>query len=152
MRKRRDLRAHGQPEAAPPRVGPSRERRIRLRGRLGTLAARRGEEARARAAEARLAAIDGPYLFGAPYLWRGGIAAPLGERERALARLGVGFSRANFGPWVHLDPDLRVLWDDPDLQVLAIPGATLVSNPGATWSDLRGEGAEAALESGVEER
>jgi hypothetical protein len=57
-------------------------------GRLGTLAARRGERAEAERISTALASFAPPYLREAHALWRARIAAQLGEREQAqhLAR------------------------------------------------------------------
>ncbi len=101
--------------------GRGREHRIEVRGRLGTLAARRGDTAAARRAESWLASLEGPYLFGAPEVWRARIAAVLGEHDRAVALLEAGLEEANFGRWVHNDPDFLPLHDHPGFRELIRP-------------------------------
>ena len=109
-------------EDAPPMdQGRGREHRMEVRGRLGTLAARRGDTAGARRAENWLTSLEGPYLFGGPEVWRARIAAVLGEHDRAVALLEAGLEKANFGRWVHTDPDLRALHDHPDFRRLVRP-------------------------------
>ena len=70
----------------------------------------------------RLAAIAEPYVFGGPTLWRALIAASLGERERAVNLLRDAFGRgADYGIWLHRDPDLASLRDYPPFQELLRP-------------------------------
>lgn len=112
-------------DAAPPVDGPRRDRQIELRGRLGTLAARRGDTAGVRAVEAWLAALASPYLFGAPDLWRARIAAISGDHHQAVALLTTALEQANYSSWVHTDPDLLLLRDHPGYQALLEPKGDL---------------------------
>jgi tetratricopeptide (TPR) repeat protein len=57
---------------------------IEIRGRLGIIAARRGDQAQARAVDAWLARHPPVQPAGVPQLERARIAAVLGERDRAL--------------------------------------------------------------------
>ena len=91
-------------------------------GVLGVIAARLGEIEEARRIDDRLAAIDRPYVFGGPMLWRARIAASLGERERAVNLLRDAFGRGtNYGIWLHRDPELASLRDYPPFQDLLRP-------------------------------
>ncbi|MFB3111583.1 MAG: hypothetical protein ACE10G_06085 [Gemmatimonadales bacterium] len=91
-------------------------------GVLGVIAARLGEIEEARRIDDRLAAIDRPYVFGGPMLWRARIAASLGERERAVNLLRDAFGRGtNYGIWLHRDPELASLRDHPPFQELLRP-------------------------------
>ena len=112
-------------DAPPPDDGPGRERQIELRGRLGTLAARRGDTAGVRAAAEWLTSFDSPYLFGAPDVWRARIAAALGDHDRAVALLSTALEKANYGSWVHTDPDLLLLRGHPGYEALLEPKGDL---------------------------
>ena len=91
-------------------------------GVLGIIAARLGEVEEARRIDDRLAAIDRPYVFGGPMLWRARIAASLGEQERAVNLLRDAFSRGtNYGIWLHRDRELALLRDYPPFQELLRP-------------------------------
>lgn len=109
----------GMPE---PTDGPSRSRVVRLRGRLGTILARQGHVREARQIDGWLASVDWPYMLGAPTVWRSRIAAVLGEDDRAVALLREGLQRANFGIWVHSDPDLVRLREHPGFREILYPG------------------------------
>lgn len=102
-------------------TGKGRAERIELRGRLGTLAARQGHASGARAADDWLRKVEWPYTFGAPDLWRARIAGVLGDQDRAVALLEEGLERANYGRWVHLDPDLLELRGHPGYEDLLRP-------------------------------
>jgi tetratricopeptide (TPR) repeat protein/TolB-like protein len=79
-------------------------------GRLGVIAARGGDVARAREAERRLEGWDEPFTFGAPTLFRARIAAQLGEVDRAVLLLRQAFAEGvAYGSWLHADPDLDPL-------------------------------------------
>ena len=60
---------------------------LALLGRLGTLAARRGDLDEALRYSGLLENLDMPYLFGRHTLWRARIAALLGEKEHAMRLL-----------------------------------------------------------------
>jgi tetratricopeptide (TPR) repeat protein len=53
-------------------------------GRLGTLAARKGNNEEAIRYSGQLAQLDQPYLFGNNIYWQARIAAVLGEKEKAI--------------------------------------------------------------------
>ena len=53
-------------------------------GRLGTLAARKGNTEGANRISGQLAQLDRPYLFGRHTYWQARIAAVLGEKEKAI--------------------------------------------------------------------
>jgi DNA-binding SARP family transcriptional activator/TolB-like protein len=85
---------------------------VHVLGRLGTLAARRGERAEAERISTRLSSSSRLYLRGAHTLWRARIAAQLGEREQALHLLREAFTQGHpYGLWLHTDPDLGPLRD-----------------------------------------
>jgi DNA-binding SARP family transcriptional activator/TolB-like protein len=95
---------------------------LALRGRLGTVAARRGDHAAARATASALADDREPYRRGAAHLWRARIAAILGERDVAVALLAEAIGRGvHFGPELHTDPDLALLRDHPPYRSLVRP-------------------------------
>jgi hypothetical protein len=95
---------------------------INLHGWVGTLAARLGDAAQARRMEAELAALTGPYLYGAPAFLRACIAAQLGEKDRALALLRDAFAQGReFSDETHRDPDLEPLWGYPPNEELMRP-------------------------------
>lgn len=114
-------------EAPEPVDGASRSELVRLRGRLGTIAARQGQVAEARRVEAWLASLDWPHMRGAPALWRSRIATALGEQDRAVALLRDGLRRADFGAWVHIDYDFIELRDHP--------GFRAAIRPAGGWED-----------------
>jgi len=95
---------------------------IDLRGYLGTLAARRGDRARAMEISGELAATDRPYLFGNHTYWRACIAAQLNEKERAVALLQESFNQGRpYGLFLHRDIDLEPLWDYPPFKEILRP-------------------------------
>jgi tetratricopeptide (TPR) repeat protein/predicted Ser/Thr protein kinase/TolB-like protein len=77
---------------------------------LGCLAARRGDRATAQKISDRLAHQDRPYLLGRHTLLRAGIAAHLGEKDRAVELLRTSLAQ---GIWYDID-----LHDDLGLQPL----------------------------------
>jgi tetratricopeptide (TPR) repeat protein len=91
-------------------------------GFVGTLAARRGDRARAAECAQRLAALRDPYLRGVNTYWQAEIAAVLGDHAQALARLREAFRQGQPVPTkAHSDPDLEMLRDDPDFKRLMRP-------------------------------
>jgi serine/threonine protein kinase/tetratricopeptide (TPR) repeat protein len=95
---------------------------IHLQGRLGTLAARRGEQGEAERISRWLQEARRPYLLGANTLWRARIAALLGDREVAVVLLREAFAQGQrFGPFYHSDPDLEPLRDYPPFRELLRP-------------------------------
>ncbi|MBA2292814.1 MAG: hypothetical protein H0W15_10215 [Gemmatimonadales bacterium] len=85
---------------------------ISVRGRLGTLAARRGDRVQAERIFAELAAEKRPYLLGQHTYWCARIAALLGDRARAVSSLREAFAQGRT-EWIelHRDRDLEMLRD-----------------------------------------
>jgi tetratricopeptide (TPR) repeat protein len=95
---------------------------IDYQGRLGSLAARRGDRDEAMRISEELAVIDRRFLFGRPTYWRACIAALLGEKERAVALLKEAFSQGRrYGVSLHRDIDLEPLWEYPPFKDLLRP-------------------------------
>jgi DNA-binding SARP family transcriptional activator/TolB-like protein len=95
---------------------------IWVRGRLGTLAARRGDRAGADAADDWLRDLDEPYLMGQHTLWRARIAAVSGDHERAVNLLRQAIAEGvQHGTHFHTDVDLAALRDRPDYRELLRP-------------------------------
>ena len=91
-------------------------------GRVGVLAARLGDNDQALLIDEQLAAINKPYLYGSPTLYRARIAAVLGERQRAVSLLSNAFTEGlSYGIWLHLDIDFETLHDYPAFQELLRP-------------------------------
>jgi serine/threonine protein kinase/tetratricopeptide (TPR) repeat protein len=102
--KRDDPRGGDTPE--PVRV----RRAIANLGWLGTVAARRGDREEAERLAQALAGIERPFLFGEHTIWRAGIAALLGDRERAVGLLRDAFAQGYmFGVHIHRDLNLAPL-------------------------------------------
>jgi len=79
-------------------------------GWLGTVAARRGDREEAERLAQALAGIERPFLFGEHTIWRAGIAALLGDRERAVGLLRDAFAQGYmFGVHIHRDLNLAPL-------------------------------------------
>jgi DNA-binding SARP family transcriptional activator/TolB-like protein len=92
---------------------------ILAQGRLGTLAARRGDRAGADAADAWLRDLDDPYLMGQHTLWRARIAALSGDHERAVNLLRHAIAQGvPYGTHFHTDVDLAALRARPDYREL----------------------------------
>jgi len=97
---------------------------------LGLCAARIGDRATALELEARIEEIGAPMgPTGVPYGRRGttqmlqaGIAAHLGERDRAIHLIRKAIA-AGYGHSVslHINPDFEPLWDDPEFQEILRP-------------------------------
>lgn len=84
------------------------------RAALGLIAARQGDRAAALRISASLDGMARPYLFGQIPYWQARIAAVLGQREQAVTLLRRAFAEGReFGLDDHVDPDLRLLRDDP---------------------------------------
>jgi DNA-binding SARP family transcriptional activator/TolB-like protein len=91
-------------------------------GYLGLLAARRGGHQEAEQIAEQLAQWDMPYHRHVPMYWRAGIAAQLGQPERAVALLQEAFSQGmQHGPWHRTDMDLDPLRDYPPFRELMRP-------------------------------
>lgn len=88
-------------------------------GRIGVVAARRGDRAEAERVDRVLAEVEGTYQYGAHKAWRARIAAHLGAPERAVVLLREAFSEGLL--WtteLHADPDLEPLRTYPAFQRL----------------------------------
>ncbi|HUH12351.1 MAG TPA: hypothetical protein VMK65_04545, partial [Longimicrobiales bacterium] len=91
-------------------------------GRLGTIAARLGEEAEARRIEAELATLERPYLWGSHTHWRSHIAGFLGEKDRAVALLREAWGQGwRLGSEIHTDMDVEALEGHPAFEELRRP-------------------------------
>ncbi len=93
-------------------------------GRLGTLAARKGNEQEARRIVDELKNIDREYLYGAHTYYCARIKALLGEKEEAVRLLEESFDQGrHFSTYVHRDIDLQVLRDyQPFIELLKPKG------------------------------
>jgi predicted Zn-dependent protease len=96
--------------------------RVTFLGPLGTIAARRGDAAEARAVSEKLRHSTQPHLFGSHTYWRACIAALLGERQAAVDLLRESFAQgAEYRLGLHHDPDLEQLRDYPPFMDLMRP-------------------------------
>ena len=85
-----------------------------LQGRDGILAARLGQESRARLVADSLEAEGGPYTFGRNTYWLAAIAAWSGDGPEALRLLLRSFGEGRGrGTVLHADPFLEPLWPSP---------------------------------------
>jgi tetratricopeptide (TPR) repeat protein len=83
-------------------------------GPLGTIAARQGDAAEARAVSEKLRNFSQPFLFGSHTYWRSCIAALLGDRQSAVDLLRESFAQGGeYRLGLHNDPDLERLRDYP---------------------------------------
>ena len=99
-------------------------------GYVGAIALRRGDRDQAAAADARLAGLDGPYLYGRNLYWRGVFAALSGDGARATTLLRQAF--ANGLPheiFIHTDPHLESLRDEASFQNLMHPNDDVPPQP-----------------------
>ncbi len=88
----------------------SRSEVIELQGRIGTLAALRGERAAALHADTVLATTTRPYLLGANTMWRARIAARLGDRDRAISLIRQALAEGSaLAVGLHSDVDFAPL-------------------------------------------
>lgn len=95
---------------------------LTLLGLLGVTAARAGDRAQADAAARRLAAIERPFDHGTATYWQACITAWLGEPADALSLLRQAFAEGlQHGVWLHRDPDLEPLWNEPGFRRLLEP-------------------------------
>ena len=79
-------------------------------GRIGVIAARRGDRDSAMAVDAALQQLHPPYDRGSTTEMRAAIAAVLGDRDRAVGLLRQAFDEGQYCcTWVHTDPDLVLL-------------------------------------------
>ena len=104
---------------------------VRAHGVLGVLAARRENQAEAKAEDAWLAGVDPRHRRGEVSVWRARIAAAVGERERAVELLQQAFAEGQtqdyfgmYGPgmaWFRQDPHFESLRDFPPYVALLRP-------------------------------
>ena len=79
-------------------------------GIKGLILSRMGDRVRARAVSDSLIRVGNVYQHGAATLYRARIAAVLGDRGEAMARLRQAFGEGlPYGLWYHRDPDLAPL-------------------------------------------
>ena len=84
-------------------------------GRLGVLAARRGDRAEAMRVSDTLAAL--PNDRGSTSIWQARIAAQLGDAQAAVNLLRRAFAEgATYGIWLHTDPDFLRLHSHPSFR------------------------------------
>jgi serine/threonine protein kinase len=95
---------------------------VDLRGVIGTLAVRRGDEAAARQIAGTLAGMEAPYMNGSQTYWRARIAALLGETEEAVRLLQQSYDEGHF-LWAstHTEPDFAALRRHPAFRALVRP-------------------------------
>ncbi len=94
------------------RLSASNGDSIAMLGRLGTLAARRGDRTKANQYSEALLPTTRQHLRGSNTLWRARIAAQLGDRPTAERLLREAFaSGVHYGLWLHTDSDLAQLKD-----------------------------------------
>jgi serine/threonine protein kinase len=90
-------------------------------GRLGTIAARQGNNEEAVRISEQLAQLDRPYLFGNHTLWQASIAAVLGEKEKAITLIKEALSQGQYYGSLHADLDFESLKDYPPFVELIKP-------------------------------
>jgi DNA-binding SARP family transcriptional activator len=91
-------------------------------GRLGVLAARRGDAEAAACIDHEIEQLIRPFLFGRDSLWRARIAARRGKPVQALQLLRRAFAEGHpFGLWLHTDSDLEPLRSEPVYRELVRP-------------------------------
>ncbi len=102
---------------------------VRFRGRLGVIAARRGDRAGAERIAEELRQIDRPYLYGESLYSRAMIAASLGDkaaavqllREAIAQGLGLGVESEGHAVLLHRAPEMAPLRDYPPFEALIKP-------------------------------
>ncbi len=95
--------------------------RIQYLGRLGVIAARRGDKEEALEISSLLENIDRPYIFGSHTYWRARIAAILGERENAVKLFREALAQGETYPHLHPVIDFEPLQDYPPFKELIKP-------------------------------
>jgi DNA-binding SARP family transcriptional activator len=91
-------------------------------GRLGVLAARRGDAEAAARIDHEIEQLTRPFLFGRDSLWRARIAARRGQAVQALQLLRRAVAEGHpFGLWLHTDTDLEPLRSEPVYRELVRP-------------------------------
>jgi serine/threonine protein kinase/tetratricopeptide (TPR) repeat protein len=91
-------------------------------GRIGLLAARKGERDKAFGISKELESIDRPYLFGEHTYMRARIASLLGEKEQAVVLLRDAFAQGLlYGAYLHNEMDFEPLRNYKPFQELLKP-------------------------------
>jgi DNA-binding SARP family transcriptional activator len=91
-------------------------------GYLAVIAARAGDTAEASRWCGRLEKLDGPFLYGAPWLWLAAVAAVRDQRDRAVSMLRQAFAGGlPHDLFVHTDPHLLRLRGHAPLDALLCP-------------------------------
>jgi tetratricopeptide (TPR) repeat protein len=90
-------------------------------GRLGGIAARRGDKEEAQEISSLLEDIDRPYIFGSHTYWRARIAAILGERKNAVKLLREALVQGRAYTQLHPIIDFEPLQDYPPFKELIKP-------------------------------
>jgi serine/threonine-protein kinase len=95
---------------------------IEYQGRIGLLAARKGERDKALEIFRELESIDRPYLFGKHTYMCARIVSLLGEKDQAVALLENAFTQGlRYGPYLHREMDLEPLRNYKPFQELLKP-------------------------------
>jgi len=95
---------------------------IEYRGRIGLLAARKGEREKALGISEELESIDRPYLFGEHMYMCARIASLLGEKEQAVVLLRDAFAQGLlYGAYLHNEMDFEPLRNYKPFQELLKP-------------------------------
>jgi tetratricopeptide (TPR) repeat protein/TolB-like protein len=90
----------------------------------GVTAAARGDRATALRVSGELGRLDRPFLLGRHTFQRARIAAQLGDKDDAVALLGVAIAQGYFSQdqnWIHLEPSLEGLRGYPPFEELMKP-------------------------------
>jgi len=95
---------------------------IEYKGRIGLLAARKGERDKALKIFKELENIDRPYLFGEHTYMCARIASLLGEKEQAVVLLSDAFAQGlKYGVYLHYEMDLEPIRNYKSFQELLKP-------------------------------
>jgi len=95
---------------------------IEYKGRIGLLAARKGERDKALEIFKELESIDRPYLFGEHTYMCARIASLLGEKEEAVVLLRDAFAQGlKYGAYLHYEMDLEPIRNYKPFQELLKP-------------------------------
>jgi len=103
---------------------PNGDRRLAVRhlGILGAIAARLGNESRAREIHDSLGVLQHPYMRGADLLHQARILALLGRSDASIRLLRNAFGQGvAFGAWITAEPDLVSLHERTDFWALVSP-------------------------------